>query len=121
MDINDIYEVTRDDYKYFIDQLNFEYIQITEEILDTQHKAIYLVSKNRNEKLAARIFCILQEDEQEEPEKEKYYIFSMPTDDERKEPTPRIHIDLQTREEVQAFFNILSKLQKEHENEGNLS
>ena len=44
---------------------------------------------------------------------EFYYIFEMPDDDERVEPKPVLKITLDDRNDVQAFFDILNKIQKE--------
>ena len=41
----------------------------------------------------------------------------MPADDERVEPKPVVQVKLETKEEVQAFFDALAKLQGEHKNE----
>jgi len=41
----------------------------------------------------------------------------MPDDDERREPIPKIKLELETREEVQAFFDAISKINKEHKND----
>lgn len=43
-------------------------------------------------------------------EKEKYYIFKMPEDDERIPPAPIRRIVLEDKDEVQAFFDILNKI-----------
>ena len=42
----------------------------------------------------------------------------MPDDDERCKPIPKLKLNLKTREEVQAFFNILSKMNKENKENG---
>jgi len=40
----------------------------------------------------------------------KYYVITMPDDDERKAPPRKRKIELQTREEVEAFFKIINDL-----------
>lgn len=110
--INDINQVTRDDYKYFIDQINFDFIKTETRSIDENHDAIFLISSKSNKDLAARVFSILENED--ERDAERYYIFEMPSDEERKEPTPRVRINLKTRKEVQAFFDALSEYQKAH-------
>ena len=52
-----------------------------------------------------------------EPEPEKYYIFEMPDDDERCAPRATVQVQLDTKEEVQAFFDFLAKQNKEENND----
>ena len=49
---------------------------------------------------------------------EEYYIFKLPEPDEWGDAIPKRKIILETEEEVQAFFDALSKLKKEHERNG---
>ena len=44
---------------------------------------------------------------------EYYYVFNMPDDDERIAPKPVMKITLDNKEDVQAFFDALNKLQLE--------
>jgi len=41
----------------------------------------------------------------------------MPDNDERRAPIPKMKLVLETREEVQAFFDAISKMNKEHKND----
>ena len=106
---NSIYEVERDDYKAFLGQLNFSMMDHEEYTLDGC-EIVKIISKKTGKHLSTRI-----SDNKEQ--KEHYFIFSYPDDDERVEPTPVLKINLNTREEVQDFFNALSQLQKEKKND----
>ena len=48
---------------------------------------------------------------------ETYFVFNMPDDDERVQPKAIRQIKLETKEEVQAFFNALNKVLKENKND----
>ena len=41
----------------------------------------------------------------------------MPDDDERRNPIPKMKVVLETREEVQKFFDAISKANKENKND----
>lgn len=106
---NSIYEVERDEYVGFIGQLNKSMMDV-EQYYEQNNTIIKIKSKNTGLHLCTRI--IPDED------KEHYYIFNMPAEDERITPKPVRKITLDTKEEVQEFFNALSKLQKEaHKND----
>lgn len=102
---NDIYEVERNEYKTFIEQLNVEKMNKEESWLEQLH-IVKIISNKTGKHLCSRI-------SDSELEEEHYYIFNYPDDDERIAPKPVLKINLDTKEEVQAFFNVLSKLQKE--------
>ena len=109
-----IYEVTRDEYKGFVDIIKPNAREIKIEDIGTIHIAAKIYSKKTGKCLCSRIGC--------KPncgfeEKEKYYIFEMPDDNERKAPTPVCKINLKTKEEVQAFFDFINKKQKEKKND----
>ena len=101
--MNNIYEVERDDYVGFLDQLRPDARNIRQE-----HNEgvtwIKTFSKQYGNLLCTREIY----DEGEE----HYYIFEMMHDDERQTPKAKRKIRLDTREEVQAFFDILSKISK---------
>jgi len=48
---------------------------------------------------------------------EQYYVYNMPADDERVAPKPVQIFNLETKEEVQTFFEILNKLQEHKAND----
>jgi len=76
--------------------------------------ATKIFSKNTNKCLCSRMTYIAKYGD---PEPEKYYIFEMPEPYERNAPVPKTQIVLNTKEEVQAFFDFLSKRQKEKNND----
>ena len=59
-------------------------------------------NKNTNKLLCAREYCSLED------VPEKYYIFEIPDNDERQAPIPKYQLKLETKEEVQAFFDFLA-------------
>ena len=101
---NSIYEVERDEYAGFIGQLNKEMMDV-EQFYEKDCSIMKIKSKQTGIHLCTRIIP----DEGEE----HYYIFNMPTDDERVAPKPVLKVTLNTKEEVQHFFDALSKLQGE--------
>ena len=101
---NSIYEVDRDDYVGFIGQLNKQMMDL-EQYYEANSTIIKIVSKNTGIHLCTRIIP----DEGEE----HYYVFNMPADDERIAPRPVMKITLDSKEEVQTFFDALNKLQLE--------
>lgn len=101
---NSIYEVERDDYAGFIGQLNKEMMDI-EKFYESDLTIIKIKSKKTGTHLCTRIIPNSGE--------EHYYVFNMPEDEERIAPTPVMKIKLNTKEEVQAFFDAINKLQLE--------
>ena len=100
---NSIYEVERDEYVGFIGKMNKEMMDVEQQYKD--HMTFMKIrSKNTGIHLCTRI--ITEDDEH-------YYIFNMPADDERIAPKPVMKITLNSKEEVQNFFNALNKLQQE--------
>lgn len=106
---NSIYEVEREDYKAFLGQLNFSMMDHEEYSLE-DCEFVKIISKKTGKHLCTRIA-----DNKEQ--KEHYFIFEYPDSDERVEPKPVWKINLNTKEEVQGFFNALSQLQKEEKND----
>ena len=103
---NDIYQVDREDYKAFLGQLDTTKTHIEESYEDQVH-IINIISNKSNTLLCSRV-C------DAEVEEEHYFIFNYPTNDERTVPKPILKINLESREQVQEFFNALSKFQKEN-------
>ena len=118
MTISEIYEVSRDEYIGFVEQIKPEARRVEVKQLDDNHVAANIYSTTTNKHLCARVACC--NENLQEPE--RYYVIEMPEDFERKPPIPKRKIVLKTKEEVQALFNYLSKKQKEEKakNEGNL-
>ena len=106
---NSIYEVTRTDYKSFIEQIIPGCGRVEEVDAGIYHFS-YIYSKKTNKKLCGRRIFKGENSHKHHPE--KYYIYELPDDDERRAPIPKMRITLETREEVQAFFDALSKMNK---------
>lgn len=100
---NNIYEVERDDYAAFLGQLKKDCADL-EKYEDEHTVIIKLRSIKTGKHLTTRIIT----DEGEE----HYFIFNYPDSDERTAPKPIRRITLETKEEVQQFFDALNKIQK---------
>lgn len=105
---NDIYEVTRDEYAGFIGQLNKEKCDV-EQYFEDGITIMKIKSKTTGVHFCTRIIP--------EDDVEHYYVFNMPLPEERITPKPVMKVKLETKEEVQAFFNALAKLQQEKKND----
>lgn len=106
---NSIFEVERDDYAGFIGQLNKQMMDV-EQLYESDCTFLKIRSKKTGKLLCTRIIP--------ENGEEHYFVFEMPDDDERIKPIPVTKIHLGTKEEVQAFFNAINKLQLEaHKND----
>lgn len=105
-----VFEVTRDEYIGFVEQLKPEAREVKVEQIDDRHVAAKIFSKKTGKCLCSRMAYNAPYGE---PEPEVYYVFEMPDDDERKPPIPKRKITLTTKEEVQALFNYISQKQKE--------
>ena len=110
---NNIYEVTRDDYKGFVSQIKPECRDVRIEEIGDTHIAAKIYSKKTGKCLCSRVAYSA---DYGDPDPEKYYIFEMPDDDERCAPIPVQRITLTSKEEVQAFFDAIKKLQEEQKN-----
>jgi len=105
---NSIYEVEREDYKNFLEQLNTEKMHKEESWLEQVH-IVKIISNKTNKHLCSRV-------SDAELEEEHYYIFNYPDDDERITPKPVWKIQLDSKEEVQTFINLMNQIQKEKKN-----
>lgn len=112
-----IFEVSRAEYKSFVEEIKPEFRRVEEIKLDKWHKATKIFSKKTGKCLTSRVTHLIDDEEDHEPE--KYYIFEIPDDDERRAPIPRTRIVLETKEEVQAFLDGMKKL-KEKDNGGTI-
>ena len=108
---NDIYEVSRDEYAGFIGQLNKQMCDI-EQYFEDEMTIIKIKSKATGTHFCTRIIP--------ENDVEHYFVFNMPADNERVAPKPVMKVTLETKEEVQTFFDALNKLQKGDKNGGNI-
>lgn len=100
---NNIYEVERNDYVGFIGQIKKECKTVEVIGSGEPYTEINTYSLDKERLFARR--CIWDTGE------EKYYIFEMPEDSERCAPQVIRRITLETKEEVQQFFNVLAQLQ----------
>ncbi len=113
MNNKELYEVTRDEYVGFLDQIKPECRNV-EKVEEDNIVTLNVYSKKTNKLLCSRVAP--QDDH------EYYYVINMPDDDERCAAKPKRKIVLETREEVQAFFDILNKIQHgETANDGTVS
>jgi len=104
---NSIYEVDRDEYVSFLGQLNKKLMDVEEHSLENC-TFMKIRSQKTKKHLCTRII-------EHETGNEKYFIFNYPDADERIAPKPIMQVTLETKEEVQHFFEALGKLQeKEH-------
>ena len=104
---NSIYEVERDEYAGFIGQLNKQMCDV-EQFYEEDMTIMKIKSKATGTHFCTRIIP--------EDGEEHYFIFNMPADNERIAPKPIMKVTLDTREDVQAFFDALNKLQLEAKN-----
>lgn len=107
---NSIFEVSRAEYKSFIEEIKPEYRRVEEVELDKWYKATKVFSKKTDKCLASRVTHLLDGDKHEP---ERYYIFEMPDDDERQAAIPRIKVVLETKEQVQAFLDGIKKMKEQ--------
>ena len=101
---NELYEVTRDEYVGFLSQINKQSLDTEVYGVGEETTFIKVFSKTSGVHLCTRII---------DDSEEFYYIFNMPPDKDRIPPQAVKKITLETREEVEAFFNAISKLSKE--------
>ena len=101
---NDVYKVERDDYAGVIKQLNPKTTHV-----ETFHEEFGTIIKIKSEDNTIHFTTrIIPEDGEEE-----YYVFVLPYDEYAIPPKPVWKLNLETKEEVQAFFDTIAKLQKE--------
>lgn len=101
---NNRFLYTRDEYASFVGQLNKSMMDVEQSYLE-DITVLKVKSKKTGKLLCTRMITGNGE--------EYYYIFEMPDNDERVAPKPVLQIALDKKEDVQAFFNALSKLQQE--------
>lgn len=101
--MDDIYEVSRDEYVGFIGQINKNMMDV-EQYYEEDSTIVKIKSKTTGIYLCSRIIP--------KDDIERYYVFNMPLDEERVPPKPVCKIQLDGKEEVQTFFNALASLQR---------
>lgn len=100
---NNIYAVERDEYVAFIGQLDKTKMDL-EEIAQNDENILKIFSKKTGNHLSTRTI--------DQDGNESYYIYQYPEIDERVSPKPVWQLKLESKEEVQTFFNILNKMQE---------
>jgi len=105
---NDIYQVDRDDYVGVISQINPQTSNV-----ETFHEEYGTIIKIKNKDGVHFTTRIIPNNEEDE----LYYVFTLPSGEDRLPPKAIRKITLNTRDAVQDFFNALSKLQKEKKND----
>lgn len=108
MNNNNLYEVSRDEYVGFVTQINPE-ARVTQEEENNGVKWVKTYSTTLHVLLCAREIYVTGEREGEE----HYYVFEFPPNEDRIAPKPVRKITLDTKEEVQEFFQALSKVLQE--------
>lgn len=106
--MDEIYEVPRDDYVGFFDQIK-PACRRTEKDENGDYTFLRTYSTKTNKLLCLRMIPKLDDLE------EHFYVYEMPDDDERRAGRPRRKLILSTQEEVQAFFDILAKVQNKND------
>ena len=102
-----IYEVTRADYKNFLETVKSSAREVKEFNKDDYHY-IEVYSKTNGNLLASRKFYM-----GDEKHEERYYIWDLPCPEDSVPPIPKYTLNLETREEVQAFLDFLAKQNKD--------
>lgn len=106
----EVFEVTRAEYKEFVDQINPDYRDVRIIDIDDHHQATRIYSRITEKCLCSRVSDIREE----AVDPEKYYIINIPERCESIAPQPKIQVELKTPKEVQTFIDALNRLQKEH-------
>ncbi len=101
--MDEIYEVERDQYAGLIGEMKTKCFNM--DISYMENATIVTLTSKKTGKIVTK--CIIHEDGNEQ-----YYIYELPENDERLAPKKILKYELQTKEEVQAFFDILNKIQK---------
>ena len=107
---DDIYEVEHRDYIGFLDRLKTNCYTEQQHQIDDFNYQIIKISK-----LTHNILCkkkMTLDKEKQYVEIEKYYIINLPEAEELREPKRKLHIELKTKDQLQAFFKILSECGK---------
>lgn len=100
----EIYQVERDEYVGLVREMKTSCFDMEKEYSD-DGTHIKLVSKRTGQTMTERII--------DEEQNETYYIYVLPENDERTAPKKIRRYCLESKEEVQTFFDILNKLQQE--------
>lgn len=97
-------EVSKNEYRGYIDQLKTDKVYSEKQTFENGTEALDIISYK-----TGKVLCgIIQPPEEEA----KYYVFEMPDNDERKPAPAKRQVVLETKEEVQAFLELLNKLKE---------
>lgn len=107
MVFNELYEVSRDEYVGFLDQIKPSFRLVEQVKMDGDYNAIVIRSMKTGKDLCGVLSYTGEDDVPS-----KFYVFNMPDNDERQPSKPKQKIVLETQEEVQAVLNILASLNK---------
>lgn len=113
--IENVYEVEREDYKGFLDQINKD-AKIIKEEQNEGIKWTKIYSKTNNKLLCTKETFFTDDRFGEE----HYYIFEMPPIEDRVPPPKVKKIQLETEEEVKAFFNIINAAINKEKKDGTI-
>ena len=100
---DEIYEVGRDEYAGLVREMKTDCFDM-EKAYEDDCVVIKLVSKRTGQVITKRVI--------DADQNETYYIYELPANDERLAPKKIRQYQLESKEEVQAFFDILNKIQK---------
>lgn len=104
---NNIFEVTYDEYKGFVDQLIKDKI-VSSIANDENYTSVSIYSIKTHNRLAA----IYTPMENNEDTKVHYFVYNMPEDDERKSARPVQQIKLENTDEIKAFMALLNEINR---------
>lgn len=107
MEYTDIFQVSRAEYKGFVNEIKPEYRDVKEIQLNSFSISTQIYSKKTGKCLCSRVSY------KDKPE--EYYIFEMPDNDERQAQIPKQKVILETPEQVQKVFNYIFQKRKEEE------
>lgn len=116
---NDLYEVSHNEFKGFIEQIKpecFIYKEIGYSSDCNEEREIKILSTDESRHFAS-IITKYAKDEIET----HFYVYEMPKDEERRAAKRIRQITLETPEEVKLFFQALNNIQKGEKNDRNLS
>lgn len=97
-----IYEVSKDEFIGFLGQIRPECIHFEYDGVGSPHAEVKGFSIDNQRHFTTQIM--------DDDRGDFYYVFDMPLDEERKPPKKVRKITLDTREEVEAFFQLLNNL-----------
>lgn len=104
MNEESIFEVSREEYKHFVETINPKARYVEEVELNRFSKATKIMSKKREVCLGSRVSYT-----NDTPE--KYYIFELPNKEELNSnpPVPKVKVILETKEQVQKLLDFLKE------------